>query len=431
MLTRTAALALTAPTALLLAAAAPAQFFTGGGRLTFGTPPGFEVKNLTISADERIAVFASDRPGGAGGLDLWIATRATAGGAWGPAAPLTALNSAADDDAPGLSSDGLELFFASRRAAGPGPRNLWVSTRASTASPWGAPALLPAPVNGAGRSTADPQPTDDGLTLCYASNENGTSDLLLVRRAQIGGPWGQKLLLPVASSATAHESSPAPEANGGILWFSSEPSGGGGDADLYVTWLEAANGQWAAPNAVAELNTIQDEAGAFTSAVSGLFYWDTPSVGGPIEIGCICRSAPRTGTEHGASGWVSGAASVAWPMPVLFATGQEWDLGTTVTQTFYDWKPGDGVVAWGTLVAASRAPISLPLPFLALGALELDPASLAPLGAPLGGAFGYATFAVPVPNAPALSGATFWLQAVAARASGALEMTPPHRIALR
>lgn len=66
----------------------------------------------TLSPDGTRIVFASDRPGGAGGLDLWQATLRD--GRWQDAVPL-ALNGPGDERDPYITRDGRWLLFASDR----------------------------------------------------------------------------------------------------------------------------------------------------------------------------------------------------------------------------------------------------------------------------------------------------------------------------
>ncbi|WP_400193788.1 hypothetical protein [Hymenobacter sp. B81] len=72
--------------------------------------------DLEITADGRWVLFWSDRPGGAGGGDLYAAPRTETG--WGTAVRLPGeLNSPQFDFTPTLSADGQWLYFASTRTA--------------------------------------------------------------------------------------------------------------------------------------------------------------------------------------------------------------------------------------------------------------------------------------------------------------------------
>jgi Tol biopolymer transport system component len=68
------------------------------------------------------------------GYDLF---RAPAGvGSFQPPAPVTELNTTADDWSPTLSSDGLTIYFASSRPGGAGKNDIYVATRVSLTSPF-------------------------------------------------------------------------------------------------------------------------------------------------------------------------------------------------------------------------------------------------------------------------------------------------------
>jgi hypothetical protein len=76
--------------------------------------------------------------------------------AWGPAQKIdeiagnhSDLNTPFTDGCPIQSPDGLSLYMASNRPGGKGGLDIWVATRASTSDPWGAPVSLPEPINSA------------------------------------------------------------------------------------------------------------------------------------------------------------------------------------------------------------------------------------------------------------------------------------------
>jgi hypothetical protein len=68
--------------------------------------------SCSISADGQVLYFASERPGGYGGRDLYASVRIN--GDWGPAVNLgPKINTPYDDDAPFIHPDGITLFFSS------------------------------------------------------------------------------------------------------------------------------------------------------------------------------------------------------------------------------------------------------------------------------------------------------------------------------
>jgi Tol biopolymer transport system component/tetratricopeptide (TPR) repeat protein len=92
--------------------------------------PGLEYDNdyPSISADGRVLLFASNRPGGLGQWDLWVTRRATKDKEWGPPVNLgPKVNSAYLDFYPQISPDGRTLNFSSERPGGVGGSygNIW------------------------------------------------------------------------------------------------------------------------------------------------------------------------------------------------------------------------------------------------------------------------------------------------------------------
>ncbi len=99
----------------------------------------------TISSDGLTVIFASERPGGQGGTDLWMTTRSH-GGEWRPAVNLgTMINTVGDDLAPALASDNKTLYFSSDQLPGIGGLDIYAST--SGGSGWSTPKHLGIPVN--------------------------------------------------------------------------------------------------------------------------------------------------------------------------------------------------------------------------------------------------------------------------------------------
>ena len=69
--------------------------------------------SCSITADGRYLYFASERPGGLGGRDLYVSERVD--GDWGPAVNLgPSINTQYNEDAPFIHPDGITLFFSSQ-----------------------------------------------------------------------------------------------------------------------------------------------------------------------------------------------------------------------------------------------------------------------------------------------------------------------------
>lgn len=66
-----------------------------------------------VTEDGLTMVFASDRPAGKGGYDLWTTARASDGADWTTPVPIAELNSAASEFAGWISPDRCRLYFSS------------------------------------------------------------------------------------------------------------------------------------------------------------------------------------------------------------------------------------------------------------------------------------------------------------------------------
>lgn len=123
---------------------------------------------LTISADgKRAAWFARNRPGGAGGYDIWTSTYIS--GRWSAATPAS-FNSKQRDFDPAFSADGRFLYFCSDRPGGLGGDDLYRVP--VTLTGFGEPEHLGQEVNSAGNEWA-PMLSGDGNVLLFSSNRRG------------------------------------------------------------------------------------------------------------------------------------------------------------------------------------------------------------------------------------------------------------------
>jgi hypothetical protein len=128
----------------------------------------------SITGDGLNLFFTSSRTGGFGGRDLWMVSRPRMGAAWTNAQNLGAVvNTSVDDWSPGISADGLLLFFESPRVGGYGLTDLWVTGRTNLSSAFGPPVNLGPTIN-TSFDEAKAAISPDGSTL-YFMRWNGTS----------------------------------------------------------------------------------------------------------------------------------------------------------------------------------------------------------------------------------------------------------------
>lgn len=192
--------------------------------------------NTMISPDGLTLHFTSNRPGGHGGWDIYVTTRATTNDDWSTPVNLGSPVNTSDSDGDALvSANGLLLFFDSNRSGGYGSNDIYVSTRNSTDDSWGEPANLGSTVNSSALD-ASPNISADGLTLIFMSNRPGGSgafDLWMTTRATTDDDWSTPVNLGPTVNTSAFDGTASISADGSTLYFMSGRSGGYGAHDLW------------------------------------------------------------------------------------------------------------------------------------------------------------------------------------------------------
>src|SRR5713101_671744 len=87
------------------------------------------------------------------------------------------VNSSGAEMNPGLSPDGLSLYFVSTRVGGLGGTDIWVSRRACDDCAWQAPVNLGSPINTADADGAPALSTDGHLLFFFSDRPGGFGQL--------------------------------------------------------------------------------------------------------------------------------------------------------------------------------------------------------------------------------------------------------------
>jgi len=222
----------------------------------------------TLSADGRWLVFASGERGR--NAELWLAEMG-AEGARDPR-PLYELNTGFDELAPALA--GGWLYFASNRPGGPGGFDLW-------RAPFADGSLGNAVPCGPGLNTVhdetDPAPVLGGEALAFASDRDKTGrrghDLYLARPDLEGGvEGGYSVEALEALSSRADDRELAFTADGRRVIFASDRDGDPGAFDLYSSLWE--RGGWLPPRPVEGLNSEHVERAPAPTADGFALYFE-------------------------------------------------------------------------------------------------------------------------------------------------------------
>ncbi len=233
------------------------------------------------------------------------------------------VNTPSLDGCPILSPDGLSLYMASDRPGGQGGLDIWVARRTSPNAPFGAPVNLPPPINS---PSADfcPTPVRGGLyfvTRRATSGSCGLADIYFAEEDGAGGWRAPQHLAcdPLGPNGSLDEQGPSLlEAPGRTeLYFSRHvpvpPGATPVPGDIYVSRL--GQGGFGPATPVAELNSAANDI--------------QPNIRRDgLEI---VFSSDRAGAPGGQDIWASTRASVgtAWSTPVRLGSNVNTNAGET------------------------------------------------------------------------------------------------------
>ncbi|MEO5642867.1 MAG: hypothetical protein ABIQ40_08790 [Bacteroidia bacterium] len=126
--------------------------------------------SCSLSSDGQILYFASDRPGGFGGRDIYISHKQS-DGQWGPAENMgPGINTVYNDDSPFIHPDGIKLFFSSEGHTSMGGYDLFYTTFKN--GKWKVSVNLGYPINTPANERFYTL-TADGGTGYYSSDQKG------------------------------------------------------------------------------------------------------------------------------------------------------------------------------------------------------------------------------------------------------------------
>jgi len=244
--------------------------------------------------------FASNRPGGLGGEDLWVSQRANSDDPWGAPVNLgSIINTEANERSPALSRDGRLLFFATTRTGGSGGFDIWVSWRHDTHDDfgWQPPVNLGAHFNSAATDAGPAyfENDDGGIPLLFlASNRAGGAGGLDIYVSELtgSGSFSPPVLVNELSGAV-NDLTPSVRLDGLELIIASNRAASIGAQDLWVSTRNAVGEPWPTPvNLGLEINSSSnDNFPSLSSDRKTLFFTsDRPGGSGGSDIYFSTRS---------------------------------------------------------------------------------------------------------------------------------------------
>ena len=257
---------------------------------TFGTPANLGSMVNTSSDDTEPAIstdglelyFASYQPGGFGDCDIWVTTRATMDDEWGEPTNLGPLiNSSIYEGGPCPSVDGLTLYFANNNDG------IMVTRRATKSDNWGTPVALGPALNIGTADSAFPAISFDGLQLYFSEHSLprpggfGGADLWMSARSAVSDAWDPPLNLGPTVNSSSHDRFPSISTDGLSLFFNSNRPGGHGGHDIWFAMRVTEDADWNAPvNLGPMVNTSSHESGPSISADGRTIYFHSGRPGG-------------------------------------------------------------------------------------------------------------------------------------------------------
>jgi hypothetical protein len=201
--------------------------------------------------------IASNRPGGHGGLDIWMASRPSKDDPWGAPVDLPEpINSASDDFCPTpVKKDG--LFFVSRRVIDGvtcGLGDIYFSRRHAT--DWSEPQHFACAPEGPNSALDEQGPSYAKGRLYFSSSSAAVPGELYVSRKTGHLSFGPATAISELNDAAANDIQPNVRKDGLEVVFSSNRAGGLGGQDIWSATRTTVNAPWsAAVNLGSNVNT--------------------------------------------------------------------------------------------------------------------------------------------------------------------------------
>jgi len=185
-----------------------------------------------VSPDGLSFWLASDRAGGLGDLDVWVATRESRDAAWSTPSDAPELSSASKD-LPRLPGQHERVMPLASDRDKRSYYQLYFASRSAPSEPFETPELV-SELSDLEASLVDGFLTDDGLTLFYVRGPSfGPADLYVASRRALSEPFGFSTALSDLNTQS-DERDPWLSADGRQLFFSSDRSG---HYEIYVAGL--------------------------------------------------------------------------------------------------------------------------------------------------------------------------------------------------
>ena len=220
-----------------------------------------------LTADELQLWFASNRAGGLGALDIWMASRASVTAAFGTPVLVANVNTSGQDGRPTLTADGLNIYIEYRALPTTGPYRIRTASRSSTSAGFSTPTEVP--ILASTVSVVAPYVLGDHSAIYFVSTGTvGSSDVF--RAARSGGVF-QTPVQENSLSSVDSEDYPAVAPDDRTIYVTSR-RGGMVENDIWKSQRPNTVQAYPAPTNVTEINTTGGDTMGWVSADDCVMY---------------------------------------------------------------------------------------------------------------------------------------------------------------
>ncbi len=256
-------------------------------------------RQVSITHQGLSLYFDSDRLGGFGANDIYVSQRTSSDALWGPAMNLgPIINSNGREFAPNFSPDDHWMYFASNRPGGFGGLDIWVSYRDDMNDDfgWETPKNVGPSVN---TSAADADafyfvdPANGKATLYFTSLNlpGGLGDWDIYQSTQNEDGSSNPAIRVTELSTPFRDTRMAIRSDGLEIIFSSNRPGGSGSIDLWFSTRQTTSDVWSTPaNLGPVINTSTEDRAPYLSAEGKTLFFSSDRAGGDFGGGDIWMS---------------------------------------------------------------------------------------------------------------------------------------------
>jgi hypothetical protein len=214
-----------------------------------------------LSADELEMFFFSDRPGGAGVQDIYVAKRASRDDDFGTPMPIRELNTIGAEGGAFLASDNLTLYYHAGLS-------MLVAARPSRTAPFGTPATVDN-IDGP-QDDAEPYLTQNDQVIYFPSNRVTVGNYDIYRSIRdSSGTFGMPKPVTEINMTSAGESNPVVSTDGLTIYWGTNVAD---TSDIWVATRPSTSAAFAAPMRHGTLNTQSFDAPGWISADNCMIY---------------------------------------------------------------------------------------------------------------------------------------------------------------